>query len=458
MICYNCGASLGQSDRCPDCGADVRIYKRIVMASNACYNEALKKARVRDLSGAIVSLKESLRFYKMNIDARNLLGLVYYDMGEVVMALTEWVLSKNYQPRDNAASRYLDEVQKNQGQLETINQTIKKYNQALQYCRQDSRDLAIIQLKKVLSMNPRLVSGHQLLALLYIQEGKYEHAKKCLRNAGRIDSNNTTTLRYLAEVNQMLRGSGSGKKQKDEELLSYQSGNETIIQPRYRRESSLPGMALNMIIGLAIGVAVTYYLVVPGVRRQEQNEAKAEVIEANNTISSRNQTISELELQIEDLTSQVEGAKGNEENYASRISTYEQLLSAYSAYANEDIEAAGTALGNVNTEYLSEESKRIYDEVNTEVNAEYVTAVNKAGRDAYDAQDFEEAIKNLSIVVEMDETYDSGFSLFYLAQAYRKNEDTENALLYFQKVVELYPGTERAATAQNYMNSIEKDE
>ena len=76
MICYNCGAALGQPDRCPDCGADVRIYKKIVMASNASYNEALKKARVRDLSGAILNLKESLRFYKMNIDARKLLGLV----------------------------------------------------------------------------------------------------------------------------------------------------------------------------------------------------------------------------------------------------------------------------------------------------------------------------------------------------------------------------------------------
>lgn len=457
MICYNCGAALGQPDRCPDCGADVRIYKKIVMASNASYNEALKKARVRDLSGAILNLKESLRFYKMNIDARNLLGLVYYDMGEVVMALTEWVLSKNYQPRDNAASRYLDEVQKNQGQLETINQTIKKYNQALQYCRQDSRDLAIIQLKKVLSMNPRLVSGHQLLALLYLQEGKYEQAKKCLRNAGRIDSNNTTTLRYLAEVNQMLRGSGSGKKQKDDELLSYQSGNETIIQPRYRRESSALGTVINMIIGLAIGVAVTYYLVVPGVRRQVLNEKKTEVIDANNAIASKNQTISELEAQIEDLTVQITNAKGNEENYESRISTYEQLFAAYAAYANEDIEAAGTALGNVNEEYLSEESKRIYDAVNAEVNAEYVTAVNKAGRDAYDAQDYEEAIKNLSIVVELDETYDSGYSLFYLAQAYRKNEDQEHAAVYFQKVVELYPGTERAGVAQNYIDSIEEE-
>ena len=100
------------------------------------------------------------------------------------------------------------------------------------YCRQDSRDLAIIQLKKVLSLNPKLVSGHQLLALLYIQEGKYDLAKKSLRNAGKIDANNTITLRYLKEVNAGLKENTPGKKQKEEQI-SYQSGNETIIQPKY---------------------------------------------------------------------------------------------------------------------------------------------------------------------------------------------------------------------------------
>ena len=59
------------------------------MASNAYYNDALEKAAVRDLSGAIESLRTSLRFYKMNIDARNLLGLVYFETGEVVEALTD---------------------------------------------------------------------------------------------------------------------------------------------------------------------------------------------------------------------------------------------------------------------------------------------------------------------------------------------------------------------------------
>ncbi len=237
MECYNCGAKLGKGDICQNCGANVKIYKKIIMASNAYYNDALEKAAVRDLSGAIESLRTSLRFYKMNIDARNLLGLVYFETGEVVEALTEWVISKNYQPRDNAASRYLNEIQNNPSRLDTINQTIKNTTRRCCTGRQDSRDLAIIQLKKVLSLNPKLVSGHQLLALLYIQEKKYDLAKKSLRNAGKIDANNTTTLRYLKEVNAGLR-ENNPKKQKNEDLISYQSGNETIIQPRYLKDNS----------------------------------------------------------------------------------------------------------------------------------------------------------------------------------------------------------------------------
>ncbi len=453
MECFNCGTKLGAGDTCPNCGINVKIYKKIMMASNAYYNDALEKADVRDLSGAVESLKTSLRFNKTNMNARNLLGLIYFEMGEVVAALTEWVISKNYQPRENRAGYYLDEVQNNQARLDTINQTIKKYNQALLYCRQDSRDLAIIQLKKVLSMNPKLVRGHQLLALLYIQEGKYELAKKALRNAGKIDANNTTTLRYLRETNEALKESSPGKKQKSDEQISYQSGNETIIQPKYLNDNSAFATILNMLIGIAIGVAITWFLVVPGIRRELQNQAKTEVLEANNTISVRNQTISTLEAQIDELTAQITDVKSGEEETASRINSYEQLLVAYQAYVEEDIGKAGDALANVNPDYLGEETKNIYNTINAQVNAEYVETMYRAGRDAYDAQEYAEAAANLLKVVELDETYDSGYALYYLAQSYRRNEDAENAKIYYQKVVELYPNTERAATAQNFLDS-----
>ena len=99
MECYNCGAKLGKGDICQNCGANVKIYKKIIMASNAYYNDALEKAAVRDLSGAIESLRTSLRFYKMNIDARNLLGLVYFETGEVVEGSSARITSRGTTPQ-----------------------------------------------------------------------------------------------------------------------------------------------------------------------------------------------------------------------------------------------------------------------------------------------------------------------------------------------------------------------
>ena len=69
--------------------------KKIMYQSNSWYNDGLRKAQVRDMSGAIVSLQQSLQYNRENIAARNLLGLVYYGIGEVSEALVEWTTSKN---------------------------------------------------------------------------------------------------------------------------------------------------------------------------------------------------------------------------------------------------------------------------------------------------------------------------------------------------------------------------
>ena len=66
--------------------------------ANSFYNLGLEKARMRDLSGAAHSLKDSLHFNKYQTDARNLLGLIYYESGEVADALVQWVISLNLQP------------------------------------------------------------------------------------------------------------------------------------------------------------------------------------------------------------------------------------------------------------------------------------------------------------------------------------------------------------------------
>ncbi len=84
-------------------------YNKIIYVSNALYNDGLEKAKQRDLSGAIQSLRKSLRFNKANTQARNLLGLIYYETGEVVDALSEWVLSRSLSPEGNPAEKYLED-------------------------------------------------------------------------------------------------------------------------------------------------------------------------------------------------------------------------------------------------------------------------------------------------------------------------------------------------------------
>ena len=64
MNCIYCGTPLSDIDYCTGCGADITILKRVARISNLLYNEGLDKARVRDLSGAIKSLKRSLEFNK----------------------------------------------------------------------------------------------------------------------------------------------------------------------------------------------------------------------------------------------------------------------------------------------------------------------------------------------------------------------------------------------------------
>ncbi|MEG0962644.1 MAG: tetratricopeptide repeat protein [Lachnospiraceae bacterium] len=435
-------------------------YNKIVRLSNTCYNVALEKAKVRDLSGAVESLRKSLRFYKENTQARNLLGLVYFEMGEVVDALNEWVISRSLKPEENMAEQYLESIQSNRGQLNSVNQTIKKYNQALLYCQQGNKDLAVIQLKKVLSLNPKLVKGHQLLALLYLEEKQYEQAKKELRAAGRIDANSTTTLRYLKEANQQMHGEQPSKKnsrKEKEELLSYQSGNETIIQPARFKDNSGILTIINILIGIAIGVAITFFLILPSIKQNATSDAKKAEIDANNSIITKDQEIKKLESTIEELQKNMDDKENDTKSQQEVKVSYQQLLTAFDAHVKGEVEAAGAALGKVQQDLLEEDAKAIYNTVNTQVNAQYITTVYQEAKKAYDKQNYEEAVPKLQSVVDLEEDHDGGNAIYYLAQSYRKLADKENAIKYYQKMTELHPNTERARTSQNYLEELQNE-
>jgi len=430
------------------------------------YNDGLEKAGVRDLTGAITSLRQSLKFNKNNIDARNLLGLVYFESGEVVAALSEWVISKNLRPEKNIADDYIDKLQSNSARLDSINQTIKKYNQALTYCGQDSKDLAVIQLKKVLSLNPRFIRAHQLLALLYMDSEQWDRAERELRKCTDIDRNNTQTLRYLKEVELMLvpdeNVKQSGGRRKKEETVRYVSDNEMIIQPLNVKEPKNNGVStlVNLGIGLAIGLAATYFLMVPAARTNAKTEAQKTITEISNQSDAKTVRIQELESELEKLTQRAEGLEGQLEGFVGAGGTmeaFDRLLTAAAGYlVNQDNAATAADLENiaqaVNVEEASEGFRTLYNTLLGAIGPELSGIYYEEAQTYFRQEDLALAIEFFERAVY----YDAGNkdALYFLGRSYQKNGDAEKAVETFQKVLELFPGSDRVRDTKRYLREL----
>ena len=85
MNCMNCGAFLTDMDLdyCPNCGYNVLIQKKVDYLSKIFYNQGLEKASIRDLSGAIACLKQSLMYDKRNIRREICLGWYILKQGKL---------------------------------------------------------------------------------------------------------------------------------------------------------------------------------------------------------------------------------------------------------------------------------------------------------------------------------------------------------------------------------------
>ncbi|MCC8149888.1 MAG: hypothetical protein LIO96_00055, partial [Lachnospiraceae bacterium] len=321
--------------------------------------------------------------------------------------------------------------------MEKTNQTIRKFNQSLTYCRDGNYDLAVIQLKKVLDLNPRMVKGHQLLALLYMREERYDLAMRSLRHAEKIDVNNTNTMRYKMECKEHLKANGKLKHSREEEdTVTYQSGNDIIIRPAKFTDNSAVKTVVSLLIGAAIGIAVVCFLVIPEVRQQANSAASTQLVEANQTISTREQTISGLEDEIESLNEQLSSSETATDSAQSQVENYSSLLSAYVSYAEEDYTTASELLAEVDSELLDDNGKALYDTMIADMQEETMAAAFEEGLELYVAKDYEGAIEKFLTVAETDTSYEDGEVDYYLAFAYNYLEDYENALKWFQITLE----------------------
>lgn len=436
--------------------------KKIMYQSNYWYNDGLKRAQIRDMSGAAVSLRRSLQYNRDNIAARNLLGLVYYGRGEVAEALVEWIISKNLSPRDNIANEYVQNIQDSAKELENINQAVKKYNQCLVYCTQNAEDMAMIQLKKVISMHPTFLKAYQLLALLYLRTEQYARARQLLKTARKLDTTNEVTLRYMQELAHQ-RGRRTKPGSKEEELkrnqtVEYKQGNDTVIQPRQPGGAQAGGKFgwLNLVLGILIGASVVWFLIVPAVQQSKAAQMNKEILDYSERIGALEAQISAQTRMLDTYRAANADTEAAAQNAASTLDSYENLMNVSEQYESrsysEDVMA--DVLLNVNRDALGARGQALYDSLTGNIYPYACQILYNGGMESYNVVNDPTAIEKLGKVVRMDESYENGSALLHLGLACHRNGDSEGATRYLSRVTELFPDTEYANTARAELDAI----
>ncbi len=453
MRCFNCGAELSEVSFCTNCKSDVSLYKKIVYMSNRLYNDGLERARVRDLSGAVKSLRQSLKLNKENTDARNLLGLIYFEMGETAQALGEWVISANFRETENMAGEYIGMIQENQAEFDVFKKSARDFNRALEMCRQGNKDLAMISLKKIVKSNSRYIKASQLLALLYMDKNQYDEAERELSHALSIDKTNTLSLKYMQKIHENAEAAENDARggffRKDETPIRKIVDNELIIQPANVHEprNGSFGTIFNILIGLILGLAVMYFLVLPARVTSVREETRADIEELQSNLDKRNADYDALQHDLDEVNAERLRLLDSLDGYVGESGTLadiDKLIDAANLYiTGGDVALVGEDLweiyASLDPEEMSDSCRALFESLRSSVSPYLADITSGYAYGSYNISDYEKS----AVLFEKAFFYnnENNEALYFAAVSYQNIGDNDKAKEIYQYIVENYPGT-----------------
>ena len=332
----------------------VRRITKFQQIANAYYNLGLERANLGDLSGAAGFLKRALRFDKYCKDARNLLGLIFYETGETTDALCQWVISINLDPEKNDADRYLAEVQRNPMQLQVDSAAIRKFNQALSTAQNDGEDLAIIQLQHLVSEKPHYLKAQLLLATLYMRKGEFKKAGRSLLEVLKVDRNNPRALLLLDEVKKVTGRSEAEEKKLGRMFSHRKMEDDDVIVPGVSNNVSPVRVMLLVFAGVAVGLLSFYLIFLPGIKKGYINDANRRIAENSRKLSTVNAELEDLRNQFDDLSAEhaaaMERLNGYENENEAFSTSYMKLNLILDNYAKGNYMSAGEDFLTINRE------------------------------------------------------------------------------------------------------------
>ena len=360
----------------------------------------------------------------------------------------------------------LEEITKGETQIpDNIRNSVYLYNKAIESLKTGSEDIAVIELKKAVAMNPEFYEAMNLLGICYNYLGEKEKAAEVFDRVMKGESNSIMAMNYLQQfgLNESVQLTKSRNVKKSVQPPQQQPGEplkrirtnkpEATVRP-VKKQGLIDIIKIGAGFAAGILLAVLIFSILP---EKENIIAEPPEDHTNPPVSMElakyKKDYEELKEKFDLLQKDKEDVVKQADYYKATIKLYEiSILSGEKKY-----ESAADMLLLMKTVVFKDKEKELFDNLYKSVMPQAAKYAYDQGYKLYNNKKYQESLEKLEKV----QVYDPEFSkmdavLYYTGRCCQALQDSRSAVALFQKLIDSYPRSAYVRSAKARLNELTK--
>ena len=348
----------------------------------------------------------------------------------------------------------LEEIAQNESQIpDNIRNSIFLYNKAIESLRSGSEDIAIIELKKAIAMNPRFYEAMNLLGICYSYSGNQDKAAENFNKVIKAESNSILAMNYmqrlgLSELLQLQKSKQVKQpvEQPGEPLKRIRSIKTPASGVQIKKRTLFNAVKIGAGFVAGVLLATILFSILP----KKENEPSIPVESTTDTNDSNIQA--ELEAKYAELMSKYNLLEQDKESATQQVDYYKAALKLYEIdelARDRKYEDAADLLLLMKTVEFRDTEKEKFNELYQSIMPQAAKTAYDQGYKLYNSRKYQDSLNKLEKVQVYDPNYKRMDAVFYyMGRCCQTLQDSRSALALFQKLIESYPNSTYAKSAK----------
>lgn len=367
----------------------------------------------------------------------------------------------------------LDEIEAGGQQLtDDTRNSILLYNKAVESLSNGSEDMAIIELKKAVSMNPHFYEALNLLGICYGYINDNEKAADIFDRVIKGENNGVKAQKYLGMIKSPDQAAAKSKAEKRSTAANVNNTNANSVNQSSTNVSSTntprravvktPSIQEKRLNIFKYAACFAAGAILVGIISLASHKPDVKVpdtssVDASSTTQIQLQT-DDYKLKNEELDNNYKLLQKDADKANKMVEYYKNVIKLYdveSLVAGKQVENAADLLIQLKSvEYTGADSDK-FKKLSSSLLPKAAWAVYEDGIKLFNSRKYEESLKKLDKVQIYEPTFSRNDSvLYYQGKCYQQLNDSRNAITAFQKLIDTYPQSTHVKYAKSKIERL----